>query len=113
MTEPIHRFYQFGIFCIDAERRVLLREGGRPWPLAPKLCYPLLVLVRHHGEVLEKDELMEMLWRDSEGEEATLPLYISALRKALGESPNERRYIVTIPGRGYRFAADVTEAEDQ
>jgi TolB-like protein/DNA-binding winged helix-turn-helix (wHTH) protein/Flp pilus assembly protein TadD len=112
MTEPIHRFYQFGIFCIDAERRVLLREG-EPVPLAPKAFDTLLVLVQHHGEVLEKDELMEMLWPDSEVEEANLPLYISALRKALGESPNERRYIVTIPGRGYRFAADVTEAEDQ
>jgi len=111
MSELIHRFYQFGPYCIDAEKRVLLRDG-EVVSLAPKAFDTLLALVQHHGEVLEKDELMEMLWPDSEVEEANLPLHISALRKALGESPNERRYIVTIPGRGYKFAADVTEADD-
>src|SRR5712692_565587 len=109
MSEPINRFYQFGPFCIDAEKRVLLRDGELV-PLAPKAFDTLLVLVQHHGQVLEKDGLMEMLWPDSEVEEANLPLHISALRKALGESPNERRYIITIPGRGYRFAAEVKEA---
>ena len=111
MSEPIHRFYEFGPFCIDAERRVLLRDGELV-PVAPKAFDTLLVLVKHHGDVLEKDELMEILWPDSDVEEANLPLHISALRKALGESPNERRYIITIPGRGYRFAADVKEADD-
>ena len=111
MSELIHRFYQFGPYCIDAEKRALLRDG-EVVPLAPKAFDTLLALVQHHGEVLGKDQLMEMLWPDSEVEEANLPLYISALRKALGESPSERRYIVTIPGRGYRFAADVTEADD-
>ncbi|MEW6213193.1 MAG: winged helix-turn-helix domain-containing protein [Acidobacteriota bacterium] len=102
------RFYEFGPFRIDAAKRLLLREGEMV-PLAPKAFDTLLVLVRHQGQVLEKDELMEMLWPDSDVEEANLPLNISALRKALGESPSERRYIVTIPGRGYRFAADVKE----
>jgi TolB-like protein/DNA-binding winged helix-turn-helix (wHTH) protein len=111
MTEPINRFYEFGPFSIDAEKRVLTREG-EVVPLAPKAFDTLLVLVEHHGEVLEKDRLMEMLWPDSDVEEANLPLNISALRKALGESPNERRYIITIPGRGYRFAADLKEADD-
>src|SRR5215510_9036719 len=111
MSEPIKHFYEFGPFCIDAEKRVLLRDGGVV-PLAPKAFDTLLVLVQHHGEVLEKDKLMEMLWPDSEVEEGNLPLHISALRKALGESPNERRYIITIPGRGYRFAADIKEADD-
>ena len=112
MNEPIHRFYKFGPFSIDAEKRVLLREG-RAVPLAPKAFDTLLVLVEHHGEVLEKERLMEVLWPDSEVEESNLPLNISALRKALGESPNERRYIVTVPGRGYRFAAEVAVFDDE
>jgi DNA-binding winged helix-turn-helix (wHTH) protein/TolB-like protein/Tfp pilus assembly protein PilF len=112
MSTLTRRFYQFGPFRIDAEKRVLMREGEVE-PLAPKAFDMLLVLVRHHGEVLEKVALMEMLWPDSDVEEANLPQNISALRKALGESPNERRYIITVPGRGYRFAADVEELEDE
>jgi DNA-binding winged helix-turn-helix (wHTH) protein len=109
---PIKRFYQFGLFRIDAEKRVLLREG-EVVPLAPKAFDTLLALVQHHGEVLEKDGLMEMLWPDSDVEESNLPQHVSALRKALGESPNERRYIITVPGRGYRFGAEVEEFDDE
>jgi DNA-binding winged helix-turn-helix (wHTH) protein/TolB-like protein/Flp pilus assembly protein TadD len=101
-------FFQFGPFCMDVEKRVLLRQG-EVVPLKPKAFDALLVLVQHHGQVLEKDVLMERLWPDSDVEESNLPQHISALRKALGESPNERGYIVTIPGRGYRFAAEVEE----
>jgi len=104
----IKQFYNFGTFQIDVDRR-LLRRDGEPVALAPKVFDMLLVLVEHGGQVLEKDRLMQMLWPDSEVEEANLPQNISALRKALGESPNERKYIVTIPGRGYRFAADINE----
>jgi TolB-like protein/DNA-binding winged helix-turn-helix (wHTH) protein/Tfp pilus assembly protein PilF len=80
--------------------------------LAPKAFDTLLVLVENRGRVLDKDELMGKLWPDSDVEEANLPLNISALRRALGESPNERRYIITIPGRGYRFGAQVDELDD-
>ena len=45
--------------------------------------------MQHHGQVLEKDDLMEMLWPDSDVEESNLPQHISALRKTLGEGPNE------------------------
>jgi DNA-binding winged helix-turn-helix (wHTH) protein/TolB-like protein/Flp pilus assembly protein TadD len=105
------RFYQFGPFRIDTQKRVLLREGELV-PLKPKGFDTLLVLVQHHGQVLDKNNLMERLWPDSDVEESNLPLHISALRKTLGENPNERLYIVTVPGRGYRFAAEV-EAFDQ
>jgi DNA-binding winged helix-turn-helix (wHTH) protein/TolB-like protein len=106
MDEPIKRFYNFGPFCVDAEKRVLLREGEAV-PLAPKAFDTLLILARHPGEVLEKDRLIEMLWPDSIVEEGNLTVNISAVRRALGESPNERRYIITIPGKGYKFAADL------
>ncbi|HET9533699.1 MAG TPA: winged helix-turn-helix domain-containing protein [Blastocatellia bacterium] len=108
MDEPNKRFYKFGPFCVDSEKRVLLREGEAV-PLAPKAFDTLLILAQHPGEVLEKDRLIEMLWPDSIVEEGNLTVNISAIRRALGESPNERKYIVTIPGKGYKFAADLSD----
>src|SRR6185295_19472298 len=104
MQPASSRFYEFGPFRVDTAKRVLLREG-EPVSLSPKAFDTLIVLVQHAGEVVEKPQLMDLLWPDSSVEEANLPLNISALRKALGETPNERGYITTIPGRGYRFGA--------
>jgi DNA-binding winged helix-turn-helix (wHTH) protein/TolB-like protein len=112
MSQSNQQLYEFGPFRIDAAKRALLREGEAV-PLAPKAFDMLLVLVEHHGEVLDKERLMEMLWPHSDVEEANLPQNISALRKALGESPNERKYITTIPGRGYKFAAAVKEVNGE
>src|SRR5207245_7698870 len=67
----------------------------------------LLVLVRNSVRMLSKEELMVALWPDSFVEESNLTQQVSMIRKALGESPGEHRYIVTVPGRGYRFAAQV------
>jgi DNA-binding winged helix-turn-helix (wHTH) protein/TolB-like protein/Tfp pilus assembly protein PilF len=111
MDAPNSRYYEFGPFSIDAEKRALLRDG-EVIPLAPKAFDTLLVLVERHGEVLEKGDLMEMLWPDSDVEEGNLTYNISAIRKALGESPNERKYIVTVPGKGYKFTADVKQTHD-
>jgi len=103
-------YYEFGPFRLDPDTRLLLRDG-KALPLPPKPFDMLLALVQHRGEVLDKDRLLEMLWPDSIVEEANLPQNISALRKVLGESPSERRYILTVPGHGYRFAAEVKEVE--
>ena len=111
MTAPINCFYEFGPFSLDAEKRVLVRDGGVV-PLTPKAFDTLLALVEHHGEVLEKNVLMDMLWPESEVEEGNLAYNISAIRKALGESPNERKYIITVPSKGYKFAADVKGPSD-
>jgi DNA-binding winged helix-turn-helix (wHTH) protein/TolB-like protein/Tfp pilus assembly protein PilF len=108
MSTQARGSYQFGPFRILADKRVLLRDG-EVVSLSPKAFDVLLLLVEHHGEALDKDRLMEELWPDSDVEESNLAQHVSALRKALGESPSERRYITTIPGRGYKFAADVNE----
>lgn len=100
--------YEFGVFRLDARKRLLYREGVNV-PLTPKAFDTLLALVAKHGTVLGKDELMKELWPDSFVEEANLTQNVSTVRKALGESPNEHRYIMTVPGRGYRFVADVNE----
>ena len=98
--------YEFGPFRVDPEKELLLR-GDETVPLTPKTFQILLVLVRHKKEIVTKDELMKEVWPDTFVEEANLSRNIFLLRKALGESPQDHQYIVTVPGRGYRFAEDV------
>jgi len=105
---PQRCLYAFGSFRVDPVKRLLLR-GAEPISLSPKDFDLLLALVQHHGEVLVKEELMERVWPDTVVEEGNLNRHISTLRKTLGESPNEHEYIVTVPGRGYRFVSEVRE----
>jgi DNA-binding winged helix-turn-helix (wHTH) protein len=108
MNPQASHIYEFGPYRLDmAERRLL--HGGESVPLTPKAFDLLLVLVEHRGHLLQKEELLEAVWRDAFVEEANLSYNISALRKALGESPEGGRYIETVPKRGYRFAAKVRE----
>ena len=66
-------------------------------------------LVEQPGRVITKDELLQRIWGDTVVEEGGLARNISILRKVLGEKPNEHQYIVTVPGRGYQFVANVHE----
>jgi len=106
------QLYQFGPFRLDPEKELLLREDESV-PIAPKAFQVLLVLIRHSKQVVTKDDLMKAIWPDSFVEEANLSRNIFLLRKALGESPQDHQYIVTVPGRGYRFAEDVQLAPDR
>jgi len=104
--------YEFGPFRVDPDKQVLLRED-QPVSITPKAFETLLILVRHSREVVSKDELMKAVWPDAFVEEANLSQNIFVLRKALGDTLEDRRYIVTLPGRGYRFVAQVrTVAQD-
>jgi DNA-binding winged helix-turn-helix (wHTH) protein/tetratricopeptide (TPR) repeat protein len=76
-------------------------------PLTDKVFELLLLLVQNPGRALSKVELMQRLWPDTVVEENNLTVNVSSLRKALGESPGERRYIETLARRGYRFVAEV------
>jgi DNA-binding winged helix-turn-helix (wHTH) protein/lipoprotein NlpI len=106
MTTDPKVFYEFGPFRVDPEKQVLLRDGVLI-PLAPKAFEMLVVLLRRSREVVTKDELLTAIWPDSFVEEANLSQNIFLLRKALGDTGDERRYIVTLPGRGYQLAAQV------
>ena len=106
------RFYEFGPFLVDTDKSVLLREGEIV-PLGLKAFELLLVLIQHHGQVLMKDEIMKQVWPDTVVEENNLARAVSALRKALDEHLNAPQYILTIPGRGYRFVANVRESENE
>ena len=106
MSQHSDDSYEFGLFRLDARERRLLREG-QAVPLPPKAFDLLLVLVRHHGRLLGKDELLKLVWPDMFVEEANLPSNVSLIRKALGDTTEGRRYIETVPKHGYRFVADV------
>jgi len=106
MSLETNQLYEFGPFRADGVRRLLFRDG-QPVPLTSKAFDTLLVLIQNRDRVLGKDELLKAIWPNSFVEEANLAQNVSALRKALGENPGEHRYIATIPGRGYRFVADV------
>jgi TolB-like protein/DNA-binding winged helix-turn-helix (wHTH) protein len=113
MNQQQERFtYEFGDFRIDPRRRVLTsRSNGQPVQVTGKVFDTLLYLVEHVGELLDKRTLMEALWPQVVVEEANLTQTIHTLRRVLGERPGEHRYIVTVPGRGYRFVAGVTTRE--
>jgi DNA-binding winged helix-turn-helix (wHTH) protein/tetratricopeptide (TPR) repeat protein len=105
-NQTTKRLYEFGPFRVDPEKELLLRDN-QAIPLAPKAFQVLLVLMRRKQEVVTKDELLKAVWPDTFVEETNLSRNIFLLRKALGESPQDHQYIVTVPGRGYRFAEDV------
>lgn len=99
--------YFFDRFEVDPLKRTLLKDGD-PHPLNPKAFDLLLALVSRHGEVLSKQQLLDVVWRDQFVEEKNLTVHVAALRKALGETKNEHRFIATVPGSGYKFVAKVT-----
>src|SRR5688572_4537262 len=108
MSPPPSSIYQFGDFRLDVEERALLRRDGTAVPLTPRVFDTLRYLVEHSGRVLDKEVLMEAVWPDAVVEENNLAQNISTLRRVFGESPGSQRYIVTVPGRGYRFIAEVS-----
>jgi DNA-binding winged helix-turn-helix (wHTH) protein/tetratricopeptide (TPR) repeat protein len=108
MANNARHFYDFGPYRIDPDRRLLLRED-QPIALQSKAFDVLLVLVQNSEKVVPKDDLMKTVWPDTFVEESNLAQHIFVLRKTLGDAVEEKRYIVTVPGRGYRFAERVTE----
>jgi DNA-binding winged helix-turn-helix (wHTH) protein/Tol biopolymer transport system component len=96
----------FDEFSFDAGDKVLYKSE-KIIGLAPKACELLDVFIKNAGKIIGKEELMNRVWTDSFVEEANLTHHISALRKALGEDKNGRKFIETIPRKGYRFVAEV------
>ncbi len=104
--------YEFDSFRLEPSKRLLWRDG-QTVSLMPKAFEVLLVLVRRHGQTVTKHELLDTVWHDTAVEENNLNVNISALRKVFGEKPHEHHFIVTVPGVGYQFVADVHEVWDE
>ena len=94
----------FGPYRLDRDQRLLFR-GSEIIPLAPRVYDTLLALVESGGRVADKEDLLRRVWHDAFVEEGSLARNVSTLRKILGEGPRDQKYIITVPKRGYRFAA--------
>jgi TolB-like protein/DNA-binding winged helix-turn-helix (wHTH) protein/Tfp pilus assembly protein PilF len=103
--------YEFGQFTLAPAEKRLVRDG-KVVPLAPKVFDTLVLLVRNQGRLVEKDELLRTLWPNSIVEEVGLAHNVSQLRKVLGDTAEDPRFIETVPKRGYRFVAAVREGAE-
>jgi predicted ATPase/DNA-binding winged helix-turn-helix (wHTH) protein len=100
---------QFGRFRLHARRRELLVDGMTV-PIGSRALDILMTLIDARGELVTKDELLSRVWPGTVVEENTLQFQISTIRKVLGE---DRDFIKTISGRGYRFVSEITEPPGQ
>ena len=100
-----NKLYEFSAFLLDVKKRRLMR-GDELVPLTPKEFEVLLLLVENAGKVVEKDELLDAVWKDTFVEEGTLTRNISWLRRKLADGGNAK-VIETLPKRGYRFLPEI------
>ena len=100
----------FGPFRLFVAQRLLL-EGDTPVRLGNRAFDILTALIERAGEVVGKAELIARVWPKTFVEEANLKIQVSALRRALGDGQDGRRFVATIPGRGYNFVAPIRVAE--
>src|SRR5438105_2921761 len=89
--------HRFGPFVLDVQNRRLFRRDEE-LALRPRAFDVLVVLVERAGQLVTKNDLLDAVWQELAVEENNLQVQVSALRKALGPG-----WIVTVPGRGYRF----------
>jgi Tol biopolymer transport system component/DNA-binding winged helix-turn-helix (wHTH) protein len=108
MSNKINTLYEFDEFCLDTNQRCLMYRE-KTVSLTPKAYQTLFVLLRHHGEIVEKDFLLNEVWADTFVEETTLAQNILTLRKTLNRFSGNKEFIVTFPRRGYRFVGEVQE----
>jgi DNA-binding winged helix-turn-helix (wHTH) protein/TolB-like protein/tetratricopeptide (TPR) repeat protein len=109
---PAAQRYVFGDFVLERSQQRLRRRDGGSLELPPRLFSALLLFVENAGQLLDKDALMRALWPGLVVEENSLSQVISGLRRALADDTHDSRYIQTVPRRGFRFIAAVTELPD-
>jgi DNA-binding winged helix-turn-helix (wHTH) protein/tetratricopeptide (TPR) repeat protein len=102
------KIYEFNGFRLEVGQGRLLYDG-QPIQLKPKILDLLLLLIQRRGQLVIKDDLMKEIWPDTVVEENNITVSMSILRKTLGEDRGSRKFIETVPRRGYRFVADVVE----
>lgn len=100
---------RFEGFELDPAARSLKRDG-RQLALTPKTFDLLMYLAAHPNQVVSKDELLSAVWPNAYVEESNLSQHVFLLRKALSSAGSSERIVVTVPGKGYQFAATVQAA---
>lgn len=111
MDQSLRVAYEFSGFRVDPLHRTLVRPDGSPVHLKAKAFDTLLYLVEHAHETVSKEALLAAVWTGVVVEENSLTHAVSELRHALGERPDDHRFILTVWGRGYRFIATVRRVE--
>ena len=96
----------FGPFCL-LPTQFLLLEGDKHVLLGSRALEILIALLERRGVLVSKQDLMARVWPNVFVEPANLTVHMSALRRALRDGRDGHRFIVNIPGRGYRFVASV------
>lgn len=104
------KVFRFGEFEVDLPAGRLFRQGVRV-PLRDQLFQVLSMLLERAGDVVTREELQKRLWPGDVvvDFELNLNTIVARLREALGDSAEDPRYIETLPKRGYRFLAPVSE----
>jgi DNA-binding winged helix-turn-helix (wHTH) protein/tetratricopeptide (TPR) repeat protein len=108
MGRTIRGVKLFGSFRLDTLNHCLWRGGSRV-PLTPKAFDVLRYLVDHPGRVVGQEEILEALWPETYVNPEVIKKYILSIRRVLGDKPDKPVFVETIPRRGYRFAAEVTD----
>lgn len=94
-------------FVLDLSTRRLMKDNGTPRHLTPKECRLLSTFIRHRGEVLSREFLMQEVWEtDYYGDTRTLEVHVSWLRAKIEDDPSHPRYLHTVRGVGYWFEPD-------
>lgn len=106
-STPVGQYYAFDGYFLDPFQRRLSDADGRQIPLSSRAFDALVYMIEHRGEIIDKEPLMRTVWPNVVVDENSLNKAISAIRGALGDTPGDHRYIITIPGRGYQFVATV------
>lgn len=107
MHAPAHLV--FDDYRLDPANRELRDGAGAPVALTGKAFDVLLYLIAHRGRLVGKEELLAAIWPGRVVEDNNLTQAVSALRRALGTGAGDQRYVLTVPGHGYRFVAAVRE----
>jgi DNA-binding winged helix-turn-helix (wHTH) protein len=110
IKSELARTFSFGPFYLIPIQRLLL-EGENALRVGSRALEILIALVERHGELVTREELMARVWPNLFVEPSNLTVHIAALRRALGDGLNGNRYLVNIPGRGYRFVAPVSTVD--
>src|SRR5215471_6977300 len=109
MSNVNHFVFEFGPFRVEPARRLLLRDG-QLIGLTARAFDLLVALLERPGQIMTTDELMDLVWHGAAVEPNNLTVNMSALRKALGETPPHFQYIITHAGVGYQFVAEVRKS---
>lgn len=98
--------YRFGNILVEPAAHRLERDG-QPLPVEPKAYTLLLTLLRHAGELVSKDTLLDSVWGHHHVTTGVLSRVVSQLRRTLGDSSAQPRYIATVHSLGYRFIGEL------